>query len=110
MQTKTIVEVVEENNLLEQVQNTGIIFYKGLKKIEKNDQRLSSTRGIGTFLAIDCINTKFRDDFIKKLRNNGLSIGPCGSNSIRLRPSLTFHQKHVKLFLDIFENTLKEMH
>jgi 4-aminobutyrate aminotransferase-like enzyme len=46
---KTIVEVVEKNNLLENVKETGVMLLNGLKKIQKKDQRVLNARGMGTY-------------------------------------------------------------
>jgi 4-aminobutyrate aminotransferase / (S)-3-amino-2-methylpropionate transaminase len=81
---------------------------KGLEKIQKKYDTVLNARAYGTFGSIDCITPQFRDQFIKNLKNNGLSIGPCGYSTIRLRPNLTFSDKHCKIFLDIFENTLNQ--
>jgi len=109
LQTKKIIEVVKRDNLLESVQETGEKLLKGLLKLSKVDQRISNIRGLGTFSAFDCVDPQFRESLIKKLRNNGISIGPCGFNSVRIRPTLTFSSKHAEVFLGILEKTLTQL-
>lgn len=39
----------------------------------------------------------------------GIMIGPCGADSIRMRPALIFQPKHANIFLNILESVLKEL-
>lgn len=38
----------------------------------------------------------------------GIQSGGCGEKSIRFRPALTFEEKHADIFLDKFNQVLKE--
>jgi 4-aminobutyrate aminotransferase / (S)-3-amino-2-methylpropionate transaminase len=80
-----------------------------LRKIEKEHSNLiNSVRGLGTFGAFDAPNMDLRDDIIIRLRNAGVSTGPCGPVGIRLRPSLTFTKTHADIFFDKLKSVLKQ--
>ncbi|XP_005182496.1 4-aminobutyrate aminotransferase, mitochondrial [Musca domestica] len=105
-----IVKVIKEENLLDQVQRSGKVLKSGLLELEKEFSTiLNSTRGRGTFLAVNCKNGKTRDDMIAKLKMTGLQTGGCGDVAIRFRPALIFSEKHANMVLDRFRKVLKEM-
>lgn len=39
---------------------------------------------------------------------SGIQSGGCGDLAIRFRPALIFEEKHVDIFLDIFNQVLKQ--
>jgi 4-aminobutyrate aminotransferase / (S)-3-amino-2-methylpropionate transaminase len=47
--------------------------------------------------------------FVKTMRENGVNQGACGAQSVRLRPSLYFTQKHADLYLSLVEKTIKQI-
>lgn len=40
----------------------------------------------------------------------GILVGPSGSTSIRFRPALICKTKHINIFLNAFEDVLKNFH
>lgn len=105
-----VLKVIKQENLLDQVQKSGKILKNGLLELEKEYSTIiNSTRGRGTFLAVNCKNGKTRDDIIGKLKMAGLQTGGCGDVAIRFRPALIFQEKHANLVLDRFRKVLKEM-
>lgn len=124
---ESVIRVIKEQNLLENVRKTGNKLKNGLFDIEKDFGNLvNSTRGRGTFLAINAANTKLRDEILVKLKtkgnfqlfyslvptfflNLGIQSGGCGEQSIRLRPALIFQEHHADIFLDKFRQVLKEI-
>jgi len=105
-----IVKVIEEDNLLKDVMVSGDVLRNGLLQLEREfPHLLNSTRGRGTFLAINCPNGKIRDDLIGKLKKQGLQTGGCGEISIRFRPALVFKEHHANIVLDRFRRALKEL-
>ena len=77
-----------------------------IKEIEAKKSDFNNVRGIGTILAWDLPTTEKRDELIRQAMNNGLLLGGCGSNSVRLRPSLVFHQHHAQELLQILNKTV----
>lgn len=105
-----IISVIKQENLLDQVNKTGKVLKNGLVDLEKEFSTIiNSTRGRGTFLAVNCTNGKVRDDIIGKLKKQGLQTGGCGDISIRFRPALIFTERHANIVLDRFRKVLKEM-
>ncbi|XP_058829132.1 4-aminobutyrate aminotransferase, mitochondrial [Topomyia yanbarensis] len=107
---ESILKVIKQESLLQNVQKAGAKLKKGLIQAQNDfPHMLNSTRGRGTFLAINCSNTKLRDDVVAALKQKGILSGGCGELGIRFRPALIFEEKHVDIFLDKFNQVLKEV-
>ncbi|XP_055610219.1 4-aminobutyrate aminotransferase, mitochondrial [Uranotaenia lowii] len=107
---ESILKVIKRDALLSNVEKTGKKLRQGLIDAQnKYPTLLNSTRGRGTFLAINCSSGKLRDDIVGKLKQKGVLSGGCGDLSIRFRPALIFQEKHVDIFLDKFNQVLKEL-
>ncbi|XP_036325957.1 4-aminobutyrate aminotransferase, mitochondrial isoform X2 [Rhagoletis pomonella] len=105
-----VINVIQEDNLLKNVNIAGKVLKDGLLALEKEYSHiLNSTRGRGTFLAVNCQNGKARDDIVTRLKLKGIQTGGCGELSIRFRPALTFQEKHAHIVLDGFRSLLKEL-
>ncbi|XP_037035478.1 4-aminobutyrate aminotransferase, mitochondrial [Bradysia coprophila] len=104
-----ILKVIQRDNLLANVNKVGKKLRSGLLEAQKDfPHLLNSTRGRGTFLAINCATANLRDDLVGRLRANGVQSGGCGDQAIRFRPALTFEERHVDIFLDKFRQVLKD--
>ncbi|XP_063702129.1 4-aminobutyrate aminotransferase, mitochondrial [Culicoides brevitarsis] len=107
---EAVLNVVKRENLLDRVNKSGAKLKSGLLAAEKEFPAiLNSTRGRGTFLAINCKDTKTRDNIVHRLRQKGIQSGGCGDLAIRFRPALIFDEKHADIFLDRFRQVLKEL-
>lgn len=107
---ESILKVIKQESLLQNVEKSGAKLKKGLLQAQNDyPSFLHSTRGRGTFLAINCASTQMRDDIIKALKQKGVLAGGCGELSIRFRPALIFQEKHADIFLDKFNQVLKEL-
>ncbi|CAG9771090.1 unnamed protein product [Ceutorhynchus assimilis] len=105
-----VLKVIKQQNLLEQVARTGTKLKSGILALEKDHPNiLNSTRGRGSFLAVNAANAKLRDSIVTKLKNKGVIVGGCGDHSIRLRPSLTFQEHHADILLDKLTQVLNEV-
>lgn len=105
-----IIKVIKEDNLLSNVTAAGNCLKNGLLALENEFPHIvNSTRGRGTFLAINCNKQSTRDDIVGKLKKYGLQAGGCGDLAIRFRPALIFQEKHANIVLDRFRKVLKEM-
>ncbi|KAF2899195.1 hypothetical protein ILUMI_06982 [Ignelater luminosus] len=104
-----ILNVIKSENLLQQVQKIGDRLKTGILQFEKEfPHLLNSTRGRGTFLAVNAATSPLRDDFLSRLKQKGIQGGGCGDHAIRLRPALIFQEHHADIFLDSFRQVLKE--
>lgn len=95
-----IFEYVHDNQLPARVQCVGERLKKGLAEFEAAGH-ISRLRGVGTFLAFDLPSPEARDQFTQGARALGVNIGGCGVQSVRLRPSLLFEDKHADIFLGV---------
>ncbi|ANB13851.1 4-aminobutyrate transaminase [Sugiyamaella lignohabitans] len=97
---------IKKNNLVERTAQVGDYLFGKLEALAtKYPQNIANLRGKGqgTFIAWDCSSPEFRDNFIKKAKELGVNIGGCGVQAIRLRPALTFEEKHADILLDVVE-------
>ncbi|XP_046448564.1 4-aminobutyrate aminotransferase, mitochondrial-like [Daphnia pulex] len=106
-----VVEVVKRDNLLNLAQESGKRLMDGLKDLSKRyPQHIkNNVRGIGTFCAFDLSSPQKRDETFVKLQHHGVQSGPCGEQTLRLRPSLVFQPHHADIFLDILETVLNDI-
>lgn len=105
-----ILKVIQRDSLLKKVEKTGEHLKKGLLQVENEFSHiLNSTRGRGTFLAINANSSAVRDNILNKLKQKGVQSGGCGDFAIRFRPALIFETKHADIFLDKFRQVLKEL-
>uniref|UniRef100_A0A1B6EGL6 (S)-3-amino-2-methylpropionate transaminase n=1 Tax=Clastoptera arizonana TaxID=38151 RepID=A0A1B6EGL6_9HEMI len=106
---ETVLAVIKRDNLLKIVEESGKVLLNGLLELQKEFPALiNSTRGRGTFIAVDATDSKLRDNFIGALKKKGVQLGGCGDQSIRFRPALIFQPFHANIFLDKFRQVLKE--
>lgn len=102
-----IFEFIAANNLVERTAEVGDYLYRGLEEIQGAGKinRLRG-KGQGTFIAFDLESPQARNEFLNKMRQNGVNVGGCGAKSVRLRPGLLFEEKHADIFLNIVRKLL----
>ncbi|XP_076750548.1 4-aminobutyrate aminotransferase [Xylocopa sonorina] len=106
---EAVLETMRKENLLDRVTTVGDYTLKQLMNLQNEFSTLiNSVRGRGTFIAFNCNSPDLRDTIIKKLLSKGIHTGGCGSAAIRLRPALTFTEKHADIFLDALRSVLKQ--
>lgn len=70
---ETILNVIKRDSLLDNVKRVGDKLKNGLIQAQNEyPALLNSTRGRGTFLAINCTSPQLRDDIINRLKQKGL--------------------------------------
>ncbi|XP_064602101.1 4-aminobutyrate aminotransferase, mitochondrial-like [Liolophura sinensis] len=105
-----VVKVIKEQNLLNNVQLTGQKFLSGLQNAQSRyPALLSNARGLGTYCSVDFPSPATRDQAIALLRKKGVHVGACGSSTLRLRPTLVCQPKHVDIFVESFNDILKDV-
>lgn len=106
---EALLNVIERDNLLRNVYETGKLLLKGLKDCEKRYPNLiQNVRGIGTFCAFDCPTPERREEMLNKLRHKGVNMGGCGDAAVRFRPSLIFQPHHAELLLNAINEVLRD--
>lgn len=106
---RAIVEEIEQNDLISQTARVGDYLYGKLAALgEKYPGQFANLRGKGqgTFIAFD--NPK-RDEFVKKAKTFGVNIGGSGVSAVRLRPMLTFEEKHADILVEALEKIVQSL-
>ncbi|GFT11778.1 4-aminobutyrate aminotransferase, mitochondrial [Nephila pilipes] len=104
-----VIKVVKEQNLLKNMEVTGVNLLNGLKDLQKKHSgKLFNVRGRGTFAAMDFISTEARDKVVKCLHKRGIHCGGSGTKTLRIRTALIFETKHANIFLDRLNQVLQE--
>lgn len=104
---RAIIEEIEKHDLVAQTARVGdYLFGKLTELAAKYPGQFANLRGKGqgTFIAFD--NPR-RDEFLKKAKGLGVNIGGSGANAVRLRPMLTFEEKHADILLEALEKIAK---
>ncbi|KAJ4424740.1 4-aminobutyrate transaminase [Gnomoniopsis sp. IMI 355080] len=106
---RAIIEEIEKHDLVAQTARVGDYLYGKLAALAtKYPGQFENLRGKGqgTFIAFD--NPR-RDEFVKKAKSFGVNIGGSGANAVRLRPMLTFEEKHADILLEKLEQIVTSL-
>jgi len=101
-----VLNVNEEENLTPKAAAVGDYVKDEILALSQKYSEIQNVRGRGTLVAWDHPSMAARDKVVGDAMQNGLLLGGCGNQSIRLRPSLTFDESHADEFLHLFEKTL----
>lgn len=97
-------EIISEERLIDNARVTGEYLLQGIARLaEKFPNLYSNVRGKGLMCAVDVSTVEKRDQLIRKVFELGAIVLPCGVQSVRFRPSLTFTNKEVDELMGIFE-------
>lgn len=103
-------EIIESDKLVENSERMGKYLLDSLQKLQEEfPELISNARGRGLMCAIDLIDKNFRDEFRRKLFQNGMIILGCGEKSIRFRPRLSITKDNIDEAMEMIRKTLKEM-
>ena len=108
----TIGGEIVKNDLLEQCSRVGNYLFKKLENLQAKNPTLFQNlrgKGRGTFIAWDLPTGEIRDLLLKKLRLNGCNVGGCAVTAVRLRPTLTFEEKHADIFIEALTKSIAEL-
>jgi len=109
MQFEIILDEIEKENLHADALHFETRVKEGLNTLQQTYGNISNVRGKGVTMAFDIVDDAKRPEFIAKQMEKGIIQGLAGTNSIRVRPCLAITDKHIDLFLDRTENTLKDL-
>ena len=103
-------EIFEEEKVLEHTCRMGEVLLAELHQLEEEfPSKVSNTRGIGLFCALDLPDAEFRTRFRQKLFQNRLLILPCGEHSIRFRTALNIGEEELLQGIRIIREVLHGM-
>ncbi|KAK4526350.1 hypothetical protein GAYE_SCF23G4264 [Galdieria yellowstonensis] len=109
LQLHVITNVIEGENLLRRVSDTGSFLKMELERISQEYPFLvANVRGKGTFLAFDTPDGETRNQLLFEMRQKGVQIGGCGENTVRLRPPLIFDQQDANILLETLQTVLRK--
>jgi L-lysine 6-transaminase len=105
-----IMEIMEEENLVENANESGKYLLKRLYQIQNKFPHLvSNTRGLGLLCSFDMPDGKLRNDFRIIAEKEKLLILGCGTKSIRFRPMLNITESELEEGLQVIEKVLTIM-
>ncbi|CAK9440252.1 uncharacterized protein LODBEIA_P43520 [Lodderomyces beijingensis] len=87
----------------------GDYLYKKLHALsEKYPKYMQNLRGKdrATFIAWSLESGEARNKFLSDMKNVGVNIGGCAEDSVRLRPTLVFEEKHADILVEAMEKVL----
>lgn len=100
---------VVKHDLVAQAARVGDYLYKKLEVLaEKYPSFLADLRGKNraTFIAWSFKEALLRNKFLADMKTVGVNIGGCAEDSVRLRPSLVFEEKHADILVAAIEKVL----
>lgn len=104
---KVVLKEIIENNLLKNVEETGLYLKEQLNQLKKQYCFIKEVRGLGLMLGIELtIPVK---DIIAKCQQNGLLLIGAGANVIRFVPPLIITRAKVDEATSILKKTLVEI-
>jgi len=105
---KTVIDVIEKDNLLEATCRAGDVLIAGLNKLNVlYPNTIMDVRGVGTVISFTCETPQLRDKMSATLRSLGLQNAGNGNKSLRLRPALIFNETHARLTIDLIEDAAR---
>ncbi|HIE50000.1 MAG TPA: aspartate aminotransferase family protein [Gammaproteobacteria bacterium] len=115
-----VLDVIEEEDLLGNVNSVGEYLKDKVKGFAKKYDMVGDVRGLGLFVAIECIegqenknpNNKLAVEFVEKMKQKGFLISNAGQfrNVLKIRPPLVFEKDHADSLCEVLEETLEEVH
>ena len=115
-----VLDVIEEEDLLGNVNSVGAYLKDKVKGFAKTYDMVGDVRGLGLFVAIECIegqgnkkpNNKLAVEFVEKMKQKGFLISNAGQfrNVLKIRPPLVFEKDHADSLCEALEETFEEFH
>jgi 4-aminobutyrate aminotransferase len=89
----------------------------GLGKLQESMECIGDVRGMGLMIGIELVKdretkeraSEWRDQVIQNAFQKGLLLLGCGENTIRICPALSVNREEADVFLNIFEESLREV-
>jgi 4-aminobutyrate aminotransferase len=108
---------IEKEGLLEQANETGEYMMDAVIELAGRHSSIGDVRGRGLMIGVEFVKDRttkerakeLRDALIQRTFEKGLLMIPCGSNSVRMTPSLNIPRSLVNEGLEIFSDVLAEV-
>ncbi len=102
----TVIKEMLKPGFLDNVRKTGQYFADGLKKLQRESNKITDVRGAGLLIGID--TTIEIKKMIRGAQDNGLLTTQAGDATLRITPPLIATPAHIDECLAILGKTLKE--
>ena len=98
----SVLDILEEDNLIEQAGEVGSYLKKQLKKTLEENESVVEIRGKGLFLGIELDDPSKTAKAMEDMMHQGVLVGKTGpiNSVIKLRPPMTFKKEHADLLVD----------
>ncbi|MCD6501306.1 aminotransferase class III-fold pyridoxal phosphate-dependent enzyme, partial [bacterium] len=109
MRSRKYLEIIEEDNLVENAASMGKRLLDGLHEIESKFDVVTNSRGKGLMCAFDLPDGDLRKKFLSACMDKGMIVLPCGTHTVRFRPSLNVEAADIDRAMVIIDEVLTEM-
>ena len=105
----SVLDILEEDNLIEQAGEVGSYLKKQLKKTLEENESVVEIRGKGLFLGIELDDPSKTAKAMEDMMHQGVLVGKTGPKNsvIKLRPPMTFKKEHADLLVDKINQCLR---
>lgn len=102
----TVIKEMLKPGFLENVRKTGAYFMEGLKKLQRDSNKITDVRGKGLLIGVDTAADIKK--LLKAAQANGLLATQAGDSVLRLTPPLIATESHADEAIEILGKTLKQ--
>lgn len=113
-----VLNIIADENLQRNALNTGNYWMEGLHDLQSENPIIGQVRGSGLFLGVELVrdrNTLEPADWeatyiVERMKERGILLSTEGPrhNALKLKPPLVFRREDVDLFVDVFEDILRD--
>ncbi len=101
----TVIKEMLKPGFMENVRKTGAYFMEGLRKLQRDSNKITDVRGMGLLIGID--TTVDVKKLLKAAQTNGLLATQAGDTTYRMSPPLIATEAQAQEAIDILAKTLK---
>lgn len=101
----TVIREMLKPGFLDNVKKVGAYFTEGLKKLQRDSNKVTDVRGMGLMLGVD-VNIDVKK-LLRATQANGLLATQAGDSILRLTPPLIISEAQADEAISILEKTLK---
>ena len=109
VRSRRFVDIVEQENLLSRVRETGEHVLRGLRRIAEDHEVILNVRGHGSLIAFTLPSSSIRDSISSGLMDREVIALGCGPDSIRFRLPLIMTPEEGDILLDRLSDVLVSM-
>jgi L-lysine 6-transaminase len=103
-------EIIAEENLVENSRLRGHYLVENLEELQRDFPKLiTQARGRGLMCAFDLPSADLRAKFLDDCFDRKLIVLPCGTSSVRFRPSLTVTDAEIETGIGIIRKVLADL-